>query len=215
MAAQQVDSKALQTYRDRAAELASLRKYVGENLGQKDLQHAKQGLETLQLRTRELDDLRQTLGPAGAFLVKYGVVVINDHAVSLLIPKGSSRMDVIEEANALVEDRPLVSDHRLLFWRDDPTFTEPFSQSQRISIDGHHQDARVGEIAMVEDVIVGFTAHWIASGKPLLGWFGKSKKVTNTAYAQKGFSVWYGSNRGLEYSHGAHTCNSVAANISV
>jgi hypothetical protein len=192
MTSRQYNSKALQQYRQKAAELVELRKEVEHRLGTLELSEAQREFNTLELRTKEFEEFRARLGPAGIFLAKYGVEVINDHTVSFVLPKGCSRIEILREAQRLVSDRDLILPLQLSRWGCSPAFTKPMAQSERICIDGHVKggDAksvllqtallnRKGlERASMEDLAVAFALHWVATQSPLFGWYDWAKTCT-------------------------------------
>jgi hypothetical protein len=181
------DSEALQHYRAKAAETAKLRDDV-EKLTQDsrvtgDLDPALNVLQQLTLKTKELEDLRQTLGPEGLFLAKYGYEKINDHIASFVLPKGCSRIEILHEALGLVQDVSLIDSWCLEKWGQAPEFTHSAASSERICIDGHVEggtgQTRAQQIYLLRgrglalpalgDVVVAFALHWVATGEPLFG----------------------------------------------
>lgn len=187
MASQNFESEALQRYRAKAAELGELRKQAGETVGREDLHNAQHCLEALQLRTREFEELRNTLSPTEMFLVTYGVSVIDDTTVSFVIPKGCSAAEIIGEARGLSTTRPVISDvdFELLLLKDH--FTKGAQHARRICINGNipgsqwktfeEQRAFVQQqglsLPTTADLAVAFVTFYIATGEALSGWDSK------------------------------------------
>ena len=201
------DPQKLHEYREKAAELHDLSKGVEEWIGKAaesgTIEPAREALEELTLRTKEFECFRKNFTPAEIFLAKYNVEVLNDHAVSFVVPKGVSRIEVLQEAQGLVGDRDLIYAGILASWAEDPKFTPEATTSERISIDGHvpnstnktraKQKRMVGKdnIPTLEDLAVAFAVNWIATGEPLFGWYDKSSPwtyVVRSAGGALGFS---------------------------
>lgn len=191
MATEQYDSKALESYRKKAAELAELREDVGQKIGALEPTKAQREFDKLVLRTRELDELRARLEPKDLFMITYGVTVTNFSTVSFVIPKGCSRLEILQEARSLEGNDGLISTKELMRWAEDGRFrfTKRAMSSERIRIQGHVPAAwsqprrmqvdflsRHGlAIASREDLAVAFAVHWVATQSPLGGWFGPEK----------------------------------------
>lgn len=127
-------------YRDKIVEAAELRKQLGQLARQSeqtgDLSAANKLFEEFSLRTKEVDALSNTLGPIGIFLAKHGVEVINEHTVSFVIPRGTSRVDILDEAQEFVPDHELIAPLSWELLLDDPAVTKSRSESKRVCIDG-------------------------------------------------------------------------------
>jgi hypothetical protein len=152
-----------------------------------DLQGARELLEKASLRTKPLIDLQRALGPKGILLAKSGVEVIHDHTVLFVIPKGVSRIEILEEVQDLIthpNGRPFIYPAHLAEWTTEDRFASQQATSKRLCIDGHvrggdaktrgQQEAFLGEeftMANIEDLAVAFCLHWVATGEPLFGWF--------------------------------------------
>jgi hypothetical protein len=136
-------------------------------------------------------ELRSKLKPTDLFVAKYNIQVHGPHEVSFVLPRGVSRYQMLREAQELVAERDgraLVDSDDLKRWGDDARFTACCESPERIRIDGHVEggDAmtrkdqekflqREGlEQAQLEDLAAAFVAHWVATGEPLFGWYGKS-----------------------------------------
>ncbi len=184
-----------QAYRALAPEMAEYKKEVEGRLKEcqesGDLQGARDLLEEANLRTKPFIDLQRELGPKGILLAKYGVEVINDHTVLFVIPKGVSRIEILEEVQGLIrhpDGRPFIYSEHLAKWKQEDRFSSKQSTSKRLCIDGHvpggvgktreEQEAFLGKeftMANLEDLAVAFCLHWIATGEPLFGWRNRQK----------------------------------------
>ena len=182
-----------QAYRALAPEMAEYKKEVEGRLKEcqqsGDLQGARELLAEASLRTKPFIDLQRELGPKGILLAKYGVEVINDHTVLFVIPKGVSRIEILEEVQGLIthpNGRPFIYSKHLAEWKQEDRFFSKQATSKRLCIDGHVPggDAKTGEqqeeflgeeftMANLEDLAVAFCLHWVATGEPLFGWYNK------------------------------------------
>lgn len=183
MANQQYLSEALRQYRQKGAEIGELRQQLGQKMGALTAPEAQREFEELQVHTREFAELRATLDPKDLFLVKYNVVVMNDHTVSFSIPKGCAKIEILHEAKSLVTDRDLIAP-RQRDWGQQVGFLVKASSAKRICIDGHVEGgdgltrAEQRELLfskglkppLLDDLVVAFVVHWIATGGPLFGW---------------------------------------------
>ena len=107
-----------------------------------DLDKARGVLEAATLRIKEYENFRESLSKEELLLAKYGVEVINEHTILFVIPKGTSRISILEEANKLVlerDGRDLITPHQLPAWQKDKRFTKEQEASKRLCIDGHVQ----------------------------------------------------------------------------
>ena len=153
-----------------------------------ELQRAKDAFAELKLKTAEYEKFRATLSPEVLFLAKYNVEVHGPHEVSFVLPKGVSRIEMLQEAHALVGDRDLIDPFYLTEWQQDLTFTAESATTQRIHINGHveggdaksrsEQEAFLTaqglQMPSKEDLAAAFVAHYIVTKEPLFGWYDKS-----------------------------------------
>ncbi len=170
------------------------------------MQKAKDAVAELELKTAEYEKFRATLSPEVLFLAKYNVKAHGSHEVSFVLPRGVSRIEMLQEAQALVGDRDLIHPDHLTRWQQDPKFTAVAATTQRIHIDGHveggdaksqeDQEAflRAQELQMpsLEDLAAAFVAHYIATGEPLFGWYDKSRGWSFVVRADGG-PLYFGS----------------------
>ena len=189
MSHESYDRKQLQDLKAAAKELHELSLGVERAIDSAaetgELQPAKDAFAELEARTKEYDKLREKLGPAGIFLAKYNVEVHGPHEVSFVLPKGVSRIEMLQEAHSLVGDRDLIFPDQLTKWQEDPKFTTAATTSQRIHIDGHIEGgdvksrqqqeafltARGLQMPSLEDLAAAFVAHYIATKNPLFGFY--------------------------------------------
>jgi hypothetical protein len=183
------DRKQLQDLKVAAKELHELSLGVGRAIDSAaetgELQRAKDAFAELEVKTAEYEKFRATLSPEVLFIAKYNVEVHGPHEVSFVLPKGVSRIEMLQEAHSLVGDRDLISPDRLTKWQQDPTFTAVATTTQRIHIDGHVEGgdakSRVEQEAFLraqglqmasrEDLAVAFVAHYMATREPLFGFY--------------------------------------------
>ncbi len=69
-----------------------------------DLVAAKAWSETLVLPIASLKEQFLQLSPRDQFVSKYSVEKINDHQVRFVLPKGTSRIDLLNEAQGIVRE---------------------------------------------------------------------------------------------------------------
>ena len=215
MSHESYDRKQLQDLRAAAKELHELSLGVERAIDSAaetgELQPAKDAFAELEARTKEYDKLREKLGPAGIFLAKNNVEVHGPHEVSFVLPKGVSRIEMLQEAQSLVGDMKLIYPRHLTKWQQDPKFTAVAAATQRIHIDGHVRggDAQYPEeqeafltaqglqMPSLEDLAAAFVAHYIATREPLFGFY-KKRDDTYWVRAAGGALSFYSD--GLDHS---------------
>jgi hypothetical protein len=183
------DRKPIEALKAAAKELHELSLGVGRAIDSAaetgELQPAKDAFAELELKTAEYEKFRATLSPEVLFLAKFNVAVHGPHEVSFVLPKGVSRIEMLQEAQALVGDRNLIYPYSLTDWQQDPKFTTTATTTQRIHIDGHVEGgdakSRVEQEAFLTaqglqmpsmaDLAAAFVAHYIATREPLFGFF--------------------------------------------
>lgn len=184
MANQQRLSEALRQYRQKGAEIGELRQQLDQKIGTLTASDAQKEFEELKLRTKEFDQLRARLGPTDLFLARYGVEVVSDHTVSFVVPKGCSRIEILEEANRSANETRFISSQNFDIWADNPRFTSSSQQSVKLCIEGklegsggmtrkqqEHLTSELGlQMPNFEDLVIALAAFWVATGKPLPGW---------------------------------------------
>jgi hypothetical protein len=186
--------------RKKGADLSELQsaseQALTEAMREGDLDKARSVLEQASLAVREYEDFRKAFTPKEILLAKYGVEVINDHTVMFVIPKGVSRMEILEEVQGLIKHpngKPFIYPPLLSEWKGEERFASQQATSKRLCIDGHVQggDGKTREqqeaflspdnqnggeqfqMANIEDLAVAFCLHWVATGEPLIGWYNK------------------------------------------
>lgn len=194
------DHRAFQEYRAKVAELSELRAAIGATISQVAPAEAQRALSELTLRTKEIENLRSSLGRDGVFLATYGVEVLNDHTVSFVLPRGHSQFEILQAAQELInerDNRALIQPHVFHQLRMVPELRVAAASSELFCIDGHVEggDAknRAGQERVVAekgmtlpapaDLIVAFALYWVATGQPLFGWFrDQTGAATNFSY---------------------------------
>ena len=175
-------AKKIQEYREQAAALKDFYDiHFKELCCERKLQDLQAKAAELQSLTATFEELRQQLTPSEIFIATYGVTVLDDHTVSFVIPKGVSRLSILQTANTLTTDRPLINSQHLKQWGSISAFRTKLKESQLICIDGEvphtagkhreEQELMVGRsnLALVEDLAVAFAVNWIVTGRPLFG----------------------------------------------
>ena len=209
MSQQSYNRKQLQDLRTAAKELHELSLGVERAIDSAaetgELQKAKDAFAELELKTAEYEKFRATLSPEVLFLAKYNVEVHGPHEVSFVLPKGVSRIEMLQEAQSLVGDMNLIYPDRLTKWQQDPKFTAVAAATQRIHINGRVQggDAQSREqqeafltaeglqMPSLEDLAAAFVAHYIATKEPLFGWYDKSIGTSFIVRAAGGALYFY------------------------
>jgi hypothetical protein len=175
-------------YRDSAVELHALRQSVEQQFdsavtdGNKEL--ARSALDQLKASGAAFKELRNTLTPTDLFIAKYNIQVHGPHEVSFVLPTGTSRYEMLCEAQGLVAGRDngnLVCPVQLKRWKDDKTFKATSTTPERIQIDGHveggdaikraNQESFLKSKGLpqanLEDLAAAFVAFNVATGKDL------------------------------------------------
>jgi hypothetical protein len=180
----QHDPVVVKAYREKAAELAELRKELGERIGDLSESAAAQELEKLVLSTKQFDTLKRTLGPSGLFVAQYGVEVINNHTVSFVIPKGRTRQEIITEAQEVLGDSACLFSPKLReSLAHNEAFTKRATTSEKLCIDGLvdssnglTEEEQRGLLEFkellpvpIEDLAVAFVTFFVATGGSLFG----------------------------------------------
>jgi hypothetical protein len=95
------DCKQLQELKAAAKELHELSRWVERAIdGAAEtgaVQSAQDAIAELQSKTAEYEKFRATLSPELLFLAKYNVEVHGPHEVSFVLPKGVSRIEMLQD----------------------------------------------------------------------------------------------------------------------
>ena len=151
-----------------------------------DLVAAKAWSETLVLPIASLKGQFEQLSLQERFVYKYSVEKINDHQVRLVLPKGTSRIDLLNEAQGIVRElygQDAVYTPQLKEWQREDDFRSKTTSKTKLGIDGRvegldgktrKQQERLikkqwGETQMapLADLAVAHTAFFILTGKDL------------------------------------------------
>ncbi len=199
MAEQLFNQDKVNRYRDSATKLQELRQSVGQRFDSAvesgDKQAAQSALAKLKASGAAFKELRATLTPTDLFIAKYNIQVHGPHEVSFVLPTGTSRYEMLCEAQGLVtarDHRNLVYPNQLKEWEQATTFKATSTTPERIQIDGHVEggdgktrtqqeaflESKKLPQANIEDLAAAFVGYWVATGDPLFGWFGKSREFT-------------------------------------
>ena len=146
-----------------------------------DFAAAKAWSETLVLPIKSLKEQFLQLSPRDQFVSKYSVEEINDHQVRFVLPKGVSRIDLLNEAQGIARElygQDAVFSHQLEKWQKDEDFTSKTTSTTKLWIDGRvkeldaktrkEQESDLKEqMAPLADLAVAHTAFFILTGKDL------------------------------------------------
>ena len=151
-----------------------------------DLDKAKAWSETLVLPIASLKEQFEQLSLQERFVSKYSVEKINDHQVRFIIPKGTSRIDLLNEAQGIARElygRDAVYPSQLKNWQKEDDFRSKTTSTTKLGIDGRVNglDAKTrkeqerliekqwGETQMapLADLAVAHTAFFILTGEDL------------------------------------------------
>jgi hypothetical protein len=114
------------------------------------------------------------------FVTKYSIKVLGEGQVSFTLPSGTSRIDLLNEAQALAPDllgRNAVHPSRLEPWKKDSAFTAKVKEGLKRPIDGNvrgstrmttpEQEARGWNNVDLCDLATAHVLYFIATGKDL------------------------------------------------
>ena len=146
-----------------------------------DLDQAKAWSETLVLPIKSLKEQFLQLSPRDQFVSKYSVEKINDHQVRFVLPKGVSRIDLLNEAQGIARElygQDAVYPSQLEDWQKEDDFRTKTTSTTKLGIDGRvegldaksreDQESHLGEMmAPLADLAVAHTAFFILTGKDL------------------------------------------------
>lgn len=181
VAAYQDALEGLRLFRDRASEAFT------EAQASNDLAQGQAIVAELGDRLDALKNLRTRLTLRERFIADFNVQAPEEGTVSLVIPKGVSRLELVDRAIASHQtpDSPIVYPPVLRKWRGEPQFMTPVDKAEAIAIKGHIQgtqgkSTRAQEeiitckgYVMVnpEDLAVAHIAYYVATGENLFGWY--------------------------------------------
>jgi hypothetical protein len=102
-----------------------------------------EALQELNLRTKELEQVREQIGPVSTFLASLAVEVTKDRTISFVIPRGLARYEILQEAEVLnalhfpeTRLRSIMRSTALERWRKDMRFRAIASQPEYRCIQG-------------------------------------------------------------------------------
>ncbi|MCX6115736.1 MAG: hypothetical protein NTV65_11065 [Proteobacteria bacterium] len=104
-----------------------------------DLVAAKAWSETLVLPIASLKEQFLQLSPRDQFVSKYSVEKINAHQVRFIIPKGVSRIDLLDEAQGIamrLYGRDAIEPFQLKNWQKEDDFRTKTTSKTKLGIDG-------------------------------------------------------------------------------
>lgn len=131
---------------------------------------------------REYEQTQSLKARQTEFLKKYDVKVLGKGKVSFTIPEGSSRLDLLNEAQAIAPEllgQPAVYELRLEMWAKDPAFTTKVSKATSFSINGNvkgstgktrkEQESNGWNDVDLADLAAAHQVYLIATKKDLFG----------------------------------------------
>ena len=146
-----------------------------------DFAAAKAWSETLVLPIKSLKEQFLQLSPRDQFVSKYSVEKINNHQVQFVLPKGISRIDLLNEAQGIARElygQDAVYPSQLEDWQKEDDFRTKTTSTTKLWIDGRvkeldaktrkEQESDLKEqMAPLADLAVAHTAFFILTGKDL------------------------------------------------
>ena len=146
-----------------------------------DFAAAKAWSETLVLPIKSLKEQFLQLSPRDQFVSKYSVEEINDHQVRFVLPKGVSRIDLLNEAQGIARElygQDAVYPSQLEDWQKEDDFRTKTTSTNKLWIDGRvkeldaktrkEQESDLKEqMAPLADLAVAHTAFFILTRKDL------------------------------------------------
>ena len=145
-----------------------------------DLFAAKAWSETLVVPIASLKEQFLQLSPRDQFVSKYSVEKINDHKVRFVLPKGVSRIDLLNEAQGIARGlygQDAVGPSQLKDWQKEDDFRSKTTSTTKLAIDGRvkeldaktrkEQESVIGAMAPLADLAVAHTAFFILTGEDL------------------------------------------------
>lgn len=181
VAAYQDALEGLRLFRDKATQAFAEARDIN------DLAHGQSIVTELSDRLDALKTLRTKLSRQELFIADFNVQIPEQGTVSLTIPKGISRIELVDRAIASRQtvNGPVVYPPVLRKWRDEPQFKASLETAETIVIKGHvhgtqgkdtrHQEEIVtGKgYSMVnrEDLAVAHLSYFVATGENFFGWY--------------------------------------------
>lgn len=115
-----------------------------------------------------------------AFLAKYGIKVLAESQVALVLPQGVSRIEFLREAQKLANElhgQDAVWPNRLTNWAGFRAFTDTATEALKIAVDGNvkgstnhtrrQQEEKGWNNVDIQDLAVAHAAYFIATGEDL------------------------------------------------
>ena len=166
-----------------------------------DLVAAKAWSETLVVPIASLKEQFEQLSLQERFVYKYSVKKINDHQVRLVLPKGTSRIDLLNEAQGIARElygQDAVRPDHLKNWQKEDDFRTKTTSTTKLWIDGRvkgldaksrkEQESVLKEqMAPLADLAVAHTAFFILTGKNLFQ--GQAVRACGGALFFSGFGL--------------------------
>lgn len=193
---------------DRAGELALefvLERVRGGTLSTEALQRLKAALPDVAVAiTRE------------AFATQYGIKVLGESQVALTLPKDTSRLAFLQEAQALVRklnNRDLIWPSSLKIWESDPMLTSNIKNELKLAVDGNvgystkmtrREQEKAGwlDVDMI-DLALAHAAYFVVTGEDLF--------ANNWVRARGGTFYFFSTGLSVDDSYGDYRRDIVSA----
>lgn len=155
-----------------------------------------------------------------AFIEKYGIKVLAESQVALILPEGTSRIELLKEAQKLAKKlhgSDAIWPDRLSNWTEDAAFTAKVGETLKLAVDGNvkgstnqtrsEQESKGWNNVDLKDLAVANAAYFIATGKDLFD--------GNVVRARGGALRFSGGGLDVSYSYGAFRSRYVSASRSL
>jgi hypothetical protein len=180
------DYKAAMKALDVAREVATRQYAAAQATG--DPAAGAETLATLKGAVEAFKDIRGRLTPTDLVIAEFNIEVKSPHHVSLVVPAGVSRFDLLCRASDAVTasgDTMIVAQYLMSQWKDDGAFMTPCHESTRVDVACFVGDI-VGksfeeqrtflkdhgyEMGSVVDVAIGHVSHLLVKGRSMFGGF--------------------------------------------
>lgn len=177
----------LASYRAKAQEVSDARSEVDKAAAVAkatgDMSSFQDSFEQLTFKTRELQELRDKIGPVGVFLAQYGVEVLDKHTVGYVIPRNATHLEMIRAGVEALQGSITISEPTLASWEKSERFTTPASGPKHIHVQARVRDCdgkseqrqqhilkEMGvELAGLENLAAAFVAFYAARSASIFG----------------------------------------------
>jgi hypothetical protein len=148
-----------------------------------DISHLQHSFQQLTCKTKELQDIRERIGPIGVFLAQYGVEVLDKHTVGYVMPRNATHLEMIRAGLEALQGSITISEPTLASWEKSERFTTPASEPQYIHVQARVRDCdgkseqrqqhilkEMGvELVGLENLAAAFVAFYAARSASIFG----------------------------------------------